>query len=455
MSQGTTLAVAEGSPLSGPRNSFDQLDRLVRVTTVHGWVYLATLFSVCGAAVAFAVLYRVPTKVNGEGILLIDRDALARVRARATGRLISLRVKLGDVVAPGETIGEISQNELHDAIHEAELKLKDAEQQDLEFTRHEEQERETQKESIDRVRRAIRELQATTRVKLTLAESIAIGDDRLRARKYLGNVELLESREKLFQIKDDLNKGTSRLAELDLDWTKGENARRHAALERTVKVQQLKTRLELDRAKLVRTSQIVSQVHGHVVQIMGAIGELVPEGSAVVLLDCPKTEQASDGDASNYESIVFVPAGEGKKIDLGDRVEVTPATIKREEHGFIWGRVVGVWEMPATKQAMEAALEHPDLADAFVKRYAPSGLLRVHVKLKEGRALASDASSKTSVYRAAGADSKEGNRFRWSSPSGAEQPLKTGTMCQAAIVVDERRLIQLILPWLKKVAGSD
>ena len=79
MSEGTKLAV--GSPVEGARNSFDQLDRLVRVTTIQGWVYLATLFAVCIGAVAFALLYEVPTKVNGEGILLIDRDALSRVRA--------------------------------------------------------------------------------------------------------------------------------------------------------------------------------------------------------------------------------------------------------------------------------------------------------------------------------------------------------------------------------------
>ena len=86
---------------------------------------------------------------------------------------------------------------------------------------------------------------------------------------------------------------------------------------------------------------------------------------------------------SAYESIIFVPAGEGKKINLGDRVEVSPATVKREEHGFIRGRVAAIWEMPATKLAMEAALEHPELAEAFLKRYAPGVLLRVHVKLDE------------------------------------------------------------------------
>src|SRR5580693_4298742 len=144
--------VTVSNPSSAPdpaRVSLNQLDTLVRVTTVQGWVYLSTLFAVCAAAVAFAVLYHVPTKVNGEGILLIDKDSLLQVRARGTGRLISLRVKLGQLVAPGDEIGEISQNELEDAIREAESKLKDAEREDQELTRHEQKERDTQTEAIE------------------------------------------------------------------------------------------------------------------------------------------------------------------------------------------------------------------------------------------------------------------------------------------------------------------
>src|SRR5437764_14139206 len=93
------------------RFSFDRLDTFVHVTTVRAWVYLALLFGVSGAAVVFAVIYQVPTKVNGEGILLTDKDTLSQVRARAPGRLVALRVKVGDEVAPGDEIGRISQDD--------------------------------------------------------------------------------------------------------------------------------------------------------------------------------------------------------------------------------------------------------------------------------------------------------------------------------------------------------
>ncbi len=74
-------------------------------------------------------------------------------------------------------------------------------------------------------------------------------------------------------------------------------------------------------------------------------------------------------------------------------------------------------------------------------------LLRVHVKL--------DERVDSSTALPSGPRSKRGNRYRWSSSSGGLQPLKTGTMCQAAIVVDRQSLIKLILPWTKKAVGTD
>ena len=97
--------------------AFDQLDTLVRVTTVQGWVYLAVLFAVGAGAIAFAFLYQVPTKVNGEGLLLTERDALVRVRA--TGDRAARRPRRpgsGTGSMPETSIGRIAQEELEDRI---------------------------------------------------------------------------------------------------------------------------------------------------------------------------------------------------------------------------------------------------------------------------------------------------------------------------------------------------
>ena len=94
-----------GPPLNMPGVALEQLDTLVRVTTVHAWISLGSLFALCAGAVLFAVFYKVPKKVTGDGILLIKHDRLTQVRALGTGRLVKLDVKLGDEVYPEREIG--------------------------------------------------------------------------------------------------------------------------------------------------------------------------------------------------------------------------------------------------------------------------------------------------------------------------------------------------------------
>ncbi len=439
---------AAGPTTSAPNAGFERLDTLVRVTTIQSWIYLATIFAVGLAAAAFSVFYQVPTKVLGEGILLIKHDAISQVRAQATGRLVRLRVKLGDPVAPNQAIGEISQDDLKDAIAEEESKVLDLKAEDVALTQFELLEKDTHTRAMDRVKQATSAEQKSSRDKLKIAERLVEGADRLRLKFFSSDFELLASREKLFDIRDDLNKSDTKLAELELEATKAENVRSRAQLDRRLKIKQLEWKLAIEREKMTRTSQVVSRFSGRVAQVLSARDELVHEGAPVVLLHSPKAEVGTDDEEElPYDSIVFVPAGDGKKIDVKDRVEVSPTTVKREEYGFIRGRVVAVSELPATRLAMESALQHPELVDTFLKRYSPGVLLRVHVKLDE---------AETTDQGGADQSGSDGtNHFEWSSASGRTRPLKTGTMCQAAIVVEQRPLISLVLPWTKRIVGAD
>jgi HlyD family secretion protein len=442
MSQEPTSALGPPSGLSA--NRLEQLDTLVRVTTIHSWIYLATLLAVCTAAVAFAVVFPVPTKVNGEGILLIENDTLAQVRAQATGRLVALHVNLGDPVVPGSFIGEISQEDLEDVIRESEAKRKDLENEDRELTAFERRENEIHEAAMARVADATRQAQESAQDKLRIAQRVVESYERLRTKHYLGDSELLEAREKLYAIREDLNRAWTRVKELDLERIKAASARRRAQLERRLKIKQVETKLDLDGQKLTRTSRITSRAYGRVAQVLSGPGALVREGAPIVLLHAPKTELGTDDAGPAYDSIIFVSGGEGKKIGLDNAVEVSPATVKREEHGFIRGQVVAISQLPATKLAMESALQHPELVDAFLKRYAPGVLLRVHVKLREANVTAPGSITQ----------SDRGNDFLLSTSSGSAQVLKTGTMCQAAVVVEKRRLISLIVPWARKFVGA-
>ncbi len=436
-------APSSGPPMDMSGVALEQLDTLVRVTTVQAWISLATLFAICAGAMLFAFVYRVPKKVVGEGILLIKRDRLSQVRALGTGRLVTLGVTLGDKVTPNQVIGVIYQEDLMDTIRETSARLDQLRDENERLIRFETNERIVQDQALASLRAAIKRTIDNSTEGLKIAVRIVEGSERLRLISQLSNLDYLKDLQQKYTIQNDRNNGVSRLAELDLTQLSSENVRQRAHLQRQLEISKLETRLQLDRDKHDRTSRIVSHAPGTVTQILTAADEYVREGAPVVLLSSPKEAIPGQDFDGRYECIVFVPAGEGKKINVKDFVEVMPATIKREEHGFIRGEVVAVSELPATRLAMEAALQHPDLVETFLKRYAPGVLLRVHVKLEPRPGLPIKDENEL--------DPKELNRFRWSSSSGERQPLKTGTLCEAAIVVDKPRLITLVVPWVKKL----
>jgi HlyD family secretion protein len=366
------------------------------------------------------------------------------VRALGTGRLVRLAVTLGEKVAPNQVIGEIFQEDQRDTIRETRARLDQLRDENERLVRFENDERTAQEQAIARLRDAINRTIENAKEGLRVALRIVDGSERLRLISQLSNLDYLKDLQQKYTIQNDLNNGISRLAELELTRLTSENLRQRARLQRQLEISKLMTKLQLDRDKLERTSRIVSHTQGTVTQILTAADEYVREGAPVVLLSSPKETGPGPDDAGTpFECIVFVPAGEGKKIDVGNFVEVMPATIKREEHGFIHGKVVAVAELPATRLAMEAALQHPDLVETFLKRYAPGVLLRVHVLLTPRDGATSNAANDS--------DRADENRFRWSSSSGATQRLKTGTLCEAAIVVEQQRLITLVVPWLKKL----
>jgi len=388
------------------------------------------------------VFYWVPKKVTGEGILLIKKDRLSQVRSLGSGRLLRLDVGLGDPVKVDQQIGEISQADLRDAVSQTSARLDQLRDEDRRLADFEEREQTTQEQAVARLQESIRRTVANAREGLKLADLIVAGSERLRLNSQLSNLDYLKDLQQKHTIQNDLNGGFSRLAELDLTWLTANNQRRRAQLQRQLEIDRLGLRLRLDRDKLDRTSRIVSHAQGTVTQVLTATDEFVSEGAPVVLLSSPRQDVPGTDDAGAayaYDSVVFVPAGEGKKIDVGNFVEVMPATVKREEHGYIHGEVVAVSELPATRRAMDAALQHPDLVDAFLKKYAPGVLLRVHVKLVESPH---------------GLEDEPVNPFVWSTSSGPQQTIKTGTMCEAAVIVTKQRLISLVLPWLKKQFDS-
>ena len=99
--------------------------------------------------------------------------------------------------------------------------------------------------------------------------------------------------------------------------------------------------------------------------------------------------------------------------------------------------------MPCTDQSMLAELKNPALVSGFIEKYRGQVLLTIHGALREANA-APAIGARTRL-----------NSLDWSSASGAYQPVSSGTLCSASIVVERRPLIALAMPWFKGLIGID
>ena len=67
-----------------------------------------------------------------------------------------------------------------------------------------------------------------------------------------------------------------------------------------------------------------------------------------------------------FEVTLFVPFAEGKKIQPGMEVRISPDTVRREEFGFMLGKVQSVSSQPVTSEEVVAKLGR-DLAQKYVR----------------------------------------------------------------------------------------
>jgi HlyD family secretion protein len=420
-----------------PAEAFEQLDAGLRIVTVRGWALLAAAVLTLAAFGAFCRLYRAPMKVEGYGIILaIDvGDPLLHVTAPAAGRLRGVGVRIGDEVRPDQQIAEIDQGELLDRIKHEEAELARLRKEDDELTRFDVDEAKTRGQAMDRLEQSLQRHLQLDQSRLVLNRRVEAADRSLNRRRLLSDHEALKTRTAADEVESEIEATQARLNELTFERLKDQTARRREKLKRTLAIRAAETELALLHERLGRDTRVVSPYAGTVVDLMMTPHALVEKGAPVVLLRPPVRERPP------MEAIVFVPAGQGKKIRVGDSVQVSPDTVKRQEYGYIRGVVRSASEIPATERAMFAELKHKTLVDSFLARFSGQAVLSVHVDLLK----APTAPSAPAPV----------NELAWSSSSGSSQRVSNGTLCSAEIVVEKRPLIVLAMPWLKHLLGVE
>jgi len=440
-------------------SSPDQLDKLMRVTRPRGWIALGALGALLTAVVGWGIWGTVPTRVAGNGILIDRGGGVVDIQAKAAGHLLEVLVRPGEVITAGQVIARVEQRDLSLSLTQAqataaELKgqrdqtaryyddyLRDQEKNLRQQTRNIEAQAKDTEEAL-KTRRNTLELRARDgRNRLKTLEELLKSEEQLEKEGFLSKIQVEEMRERVQATREDLAKIQSDLLQLDATTREQLAKLRTDTQQLEIKLLELKNQrnqtLDSYALKLVEAQQkmrqlaqdlddsktVVSPRAGTVVEVVAAVGSIINDRAPIIRLETG---------AQRLEAVIYVPAGIGKEVRVGLPIEVSPATVKKEEWGYIRGRVRAIGEVAATPSGMQAVLDNPDL----VKTFAAGGpQLALSVDLQ--------------------GDAHAPSGFKWSSLHGPNVKITPGTLASAQVIVREQPPITLVIPAFKKFFGLD
>ena len=151
--------------------------------------------------------------------------------------------------------------------------------------------------------------------------------------------------------------------------------------------------------------------------IVGTIAVQV-EGEGMLI---PAQADTADAGAGNMEAVLYFSQRDGQRIQPGMEVKLSPPTVRKEEYGFLLGKVTAVKPTLATQQEMLAALGSDTLVQALINN---SKLIEVRVQPL--------------------ADPDTPSGYQWTSKQGPPNRLEGWLYCTGAVTVHEQHPIELV-----------
>ena len=401
----------------------EQLDKLLQVTRLRGWIALVALGFLVGSAVLWGFEGSIPSRVAGQGILLKSGGVL-EIAAATGGRITDVAVHVGDVVREGQVVARVAQPEVLNRIRQVRLSLDNRRAAHHLATTHAEDEVALQVAQLGRRRDGLEQSIAAAVDRLRWQREKIAAQQRLVDQGRLTRQTVIDSRQQMHATEERLRANRQQLADLRLERLAMEA--RNARTLQTSEHQVAMARVELEQLEreMKDLSEIVSTFTGRIIEIIAERGDVVAPGQPLLRLD--RTGRTVKG----LEAVVYVPSAHGKRIHAGMEVRIAPASVAPEEHGYMIGTVTYVSDFPTTSRAIQRTLRNPELVAALSRGDAPYEI-RADLQL----------------------DPATVSGYRWSSAAGPPMEILTGTLCVARITVERRRPVEMVIPILREQFG--
>jgi HlyD family secretion protein len=402
-------------------SSPEQLDMLMRVTSPIGWLALDTVGVCLFIGLMWGIFGTIPNKVDGKGIL-IRGGAVMQVEAGTTGRVTNLDVQVGDIITKGQAVASISQSGLSLKIENAKALLASLVEQNAKSTKAELENSHSALDALSKERASTEQSLKDYASQLPPLEQKVKNQEELQAKGLITSSAVLGARNALFSMQEKISTGRVRLTQITTEEGTIRKQLQESSSMRETRIDEARRSIAELQGQMEGTSKVVSNYTGRVVDVAVQPGKLVTADVAILTLETL--------DTTPLEGVVFINAGDGKKVEPGMQVRVSPSTVRAEEFGFMVGKVKSISPYPSTPESMMSILGNGRLVQDLSGSSAP---LKVLVSLE------TDPTTKSG--------------FKWSSPNGPPVGVFGGTLCSGSIVVSERKPIGFVIPLVKETLG--
>lgn len=401
-------------------SSPEQLDQLLQVTDPKGWLALGALGALLLTSIGWGVFGSIPTEARGEGILL-RRGGVSSLVAAENGQVEEILVAVGDVIAKGQVVARIRQEEMLRQIQDTRDKLADARAEYRDLVRYAGEQRQLRDRDLAQQRANLQQtVQALSR-QVELTRERITSERELLKDGLITKQALLASEQALNTTQDQLASARLELNGLELKRIEAEQQVDLQVRSQEAQIRDLEIELRERQAKLGEAARVISQHAGRVLELLVDRGDVVSPGTPLLNL-----EVVSD----DLMAVLFVPATAGKRVQPGMTVRLSPSTVKREEFGAILGRVTWAAEYPSTSRGMVRLLGNEALAQKLMQEGPP---IQVNVALEK--------------------DPSTPSGFRWSSSRGPSLRITSGTLATGDVVVRQEAPINLVIPKVREKLG--
>jgi HlyD family secretion protein len=401
-------------------SSPEQLDTMMTVTSPRAWIALLGLGGLLFYVFLWSIFGEIPDKIGGSGIM-IRGGAIYDVVALGTGRVVDIKVSPGDVVKVGDVVAVVSSPELQLRVNNIQKELEKLTTEDEELTKADERSLALEMDSIQTERENLKNAKQDALKMVGFLEEKVKNQELLVQKGALTKTNLLSTRNELISAQQSIARNDLQLSQATSRESTTRNNLEERKLSRRRMTDDARRQLSEAENQLHLTGDVISPYAGRVLELMVDKGNIVQGGSRVVSLENLQAD---------LRAVVFIPAGDGKKVRQGMEIQISPATVKREEYGSMVGKVASISDFPSTEEGVNRTLRNPKLAQDLTGR---GSVIELFANLQPDPGTVSG--------------------FKWSSSHGPPLKVASGTLASAEIIVGSQHPITIIIPYLKKKTG--